>query len=248
MTTDSLFVPPYLQSLGYADLPELQELSSRAITETADKVLHNPIWSPWRGVLDYVCCVEYSRQMLKALPTGQALGSVNVVPARYYSASLVFFAQASLDNTAVWSAKRLNLSVKGSDCAFHKKTFSAALAALVPTVAAVVARHEPFISKLQSYRQEWIHRLSGGASVYSDKPPSDPTAIIQIMVPINPAINRHDQDGQAYVKAVARTRTNNSGRWLYPITEFADVFADGLKAILVEFLAATLAEPRFSSK
>ena len=246
MDEEQLFLPPYLQSRGYAALPELRELAGRAVTVTAEAIQHDVVWAPWRGILEYLCCVEHAREVLKGLPTGRAIGSVDVVPARYHSASLVFFAQATLDNIAIWSTKRLKLAVKGSDCAFHKSKFNLALGKSVPNVAASAQIHEPFIKKLESYRQEWIHRLTGGANIYSDRTPSEPDANVQIMVPINPSIGQHEHDPQAYVKAVARTRTKNGGKWLYPVEEFADEMADGLKAFLISFLAAALAEPRFS--
>ncbi len=125
--------------------------------------------------------------------------------------------------------------------------FNLALRKSVPIVAASAELHRPFITKLESYRQEWIHRLTGGANIYNDKSPSEPDANVQIMVPINPSIGQHEHDPKAYVKAVARTRTKNGGKWLYPVEEFADEMADGLKAFLVSFLAAALAEPRFSA-
>lgn len=247
MKNESLFIPAYLQSLGYAEFPEFRELSNRAITMTAEAIHYDSTWWPWHGILEYACCVEYARQMLKNLPSGRALGSVDVVPARYHSASLVFFAQAALDNIAAWSSQRLNLSVKGSDCAFHKTKFNQALTVLVPNVAATINSHAPFVAKVGSYRQEWIHRLTGGASIYSNKSPSEPDAEFQIMVPINPAISHYSHNGETYVRAVARRRTNNDGIWLYPVAEFADEFADGLKAFLVSFLSAAIAEPRFES-
>lgn len=232
---ETLFIPPYLQSLGYATLPELRELSNRAITVTADAITDDPIWSSWRGILEYVCCVEFARDALKKLPSGRSIGSLDVVPAQYHSASLVFFAQATLDNVAVWTSKRLAFSVHGSDCCFHKSKFNQALLKRVPTVAATVKKHDPFITKLENYRQEWIHRLTGGAQIFSNKPPSDTDAQVQIMVPINPSIGHRRYDPNAYVKAIARTRTNNGGRWLYPVTEFADELTESLKVFLLGY-------------
>lgn len=246
MNKCELFLPPYLQSLGYAELPEMRELSSRAVTISTEAIHTDPIWGPWREIFEYVCCVEHSRELIINLPKGRAIGSADVVPARYHSASLVFFAQATLDNIAVWSSNRIQLAVKGSDCAFHKTKFNLALAGNSPTAAASVRLHEPFIKKLESYRQEWIHRLTGGASIYSDKPPTDPGSNIQIMVPINPSIGQYEHDHQAYIKAVARTQTKNGGKWLYPVEEFANEMADGLKAFIVSFLAAALADARFT--
>ncbi len=110
MDNAQLLVPPYLQMLGYADLPEIRKLANRALTVTPDGINHDPIWISWRGLLEYVCCVEHAREMIKRLPTGHAIGSVDVIPAQYHSAALVFFAQATLDNLAVWSSQYLHLS------------------------------------------------------------------------------------------------------------------------------------------
>lgn len=248
MEKETLFIPPYLQLLGYATLPELRELSNRAVTVTTDAITEDPIWSPWRGILEYVCCVEFARDALKNLSSGRAIGSIDVVPAQYHSASLVFFAQATLDNVAVWTSKRLNFSVHGSDCCFHKLKFNQALLALVPNVAATVQGSNAFITKLENYRQEWIHRLTGGARIFSDKSPSDTDAQFQIMVPINPSIGHRKHDPNAYLKGIARTRTNNGGRWLYPVDHFADELTAGLKVFLLGYLAAVLTESRFSAK
>jgi hypothetical protein len=237
----TVFLPPYLQSLGYDAIPEMKELARRALVESDEAIWLDATWDPWRGIFEYVCCVEHARAMLKGLPNGRAIGSINVVPARYHSASLVFFAQATLDNIAVWSSQRFKLDVKGSDCAFHKSKFKLALKNKVPNVAASIVSHSPFIERLEVYRQEWIHRLTGGASIYSDKSPSEPDAQIQIMVPINPSLGHHSQE--SFAKAVARTRTKNGGRWLYPVGEFADIMADGLRDFIIAYVASTLCEP-----
>lgn len=246
MENVALFLPPYLQSIGYCNLPGIRELARRAMTVTPETIHHDSNWAAWRGILEYVSCVEYAREQIKGLPVGQAIGCVDVVPARYHSASLVFFAQATLDNLAVWSNARLNLEAKGSDCAFHKSKFNQALAARVPSVARSIQPSEPFVEKLESYRQEWIHRIVGGARVCSDKSPSDRGALIQIMVPINPSIGNYEHDQKAYLRAIARTRTKNGGRWLYPVAEFANEIADALRTFLLAFLVAALAEPLFS--
>ena len=243
----TLLLPSYLQSLGYATYPQIRELSDRAITVTDGAIWSDLIWSPWGGIFEYVACVEYARGMIKILPTGGNLGSANIVPAQYNTASLVFFAQATLDNVALWTNKRLTLGIGGSNCAFHKSTFKKALGTHCPTVAASVKQHEVFITKLEKYRQEWIHRLPGGAKMYSNKLPSEPDAKIEIMVPINPSIGQFELDSKAYIKAVARTQTKNGGKWLYPVTEFSDDLTNGLRDFLLAFLTEALADPNFSA-
>jgi|SRR5580700_647064 hypothetical protein len=241
-----IFVPPYLQNLGYAELPEMRELAVRAQTITDKVILGDPLWFRWRGILDYVCCVEYARQNIKALPSGSALGSVDQVPARYHSISLVFFAQATLDNIAVWICDRLNISLTGSDRSFHKAKLKAKLLSYAPSLAAVTIKHAAYFAKLDNYRKHWIHFLTGGAAFYSDKNPGLPNVRIGVMIPINPAVFLYT-DQAAFSKAVERTRTNNGGEWLYPIADFADEFAGGLKDFLIEFLGAMLRERKVDS-
>jgi hypothetical protein len=242
-----IFVPPYLQQLGYAELPEMRELAGRAQVITPTAILGNPPWLRWRGILDYVCCVEYARQNIKALPRGRALGSVDQVPARYHSVSLVFFAQATLDNIAVWICDQLNISLSGSDRSFHKAKLEARLLSSAPNLAAVATKHTAYFAKLDNYRKHWIHSLTGGAVMYCDKNPGLPDARTEMMVPIDPAVYLHEYDRAAFPKAVERTRKNNQGEWLYPIADFADEFADGLKSFLVEFIGAVLREPKVAS-
>ena len=247
MDSTNLLLPSYLQSLGYAEIKSIRELAARAVSASAEVVQHDTVWSQWRGILDYISCVEYARNSIKALPACRAIGSVDVVPARYHSASLVFFAQATLDNVAVWTHCHLKLNIKGGDCAFHKAKFLQSLSARTAPVAKAAEDHMAFIGKLENFRKEWIHRLAGGAQIFSDKVPSEPNARIQIMVPINPSIGQYSQGTTAYLKAIARSRTNNGGRWLYPVGEFADEMANGLKAFLVSYLEAALVEPLFQA-
>ena len=242
-----LLLPAYLHSLGYADHPSIRELARRAVSVSAEAIQHDAVWSTWRGIFEYLSCVEYARISIKALPVGRAIGSVDIVPARYHSASLVFFAQATLDNLAVWTSGRLKTEIKGSECAFHKAKFRQALSVYAPAAAKSVQDHEAFVVKLESYRQEWIHRLAGGAQLFSDKAPSEPSATIQIMVPINPSIGQHLQNPESYLRAIARTRTNNGGRWLYPVDEFAEEMGNGLKSFVLVYLEAALAEPCFQA-
>lgn len=244
----TLLLPSYLQSLDYATYPQIRELSDRAITVTDGAILVDQIWFPWRGIFEYVACVEYAREMIKKLPTGNAIGSNAIVPAQYHSASLVFFAQATLDNTALWTIKHLNLKVTGSNCAFHKTKFINELTKCCPTAAASMAQHVTFIEKLEKYRQFWIHRISGGARIFSNKSPSEPDAKIEIGVPINHSIGQFELDPKAYIDTVAQTQTENGGEWLYPVTVFSDEITNGLRDFLLAFLTEALADSNFSAK
>jgi hypothetical protein len=236
----ALFLPPYLTQLGYGSIPSIIALADRAIFEGEEQIKECKTWKPWRGIFEYMCCVEYARYELHNLPQGRAIGSKDVVPARYNSASLVFFAQATLDNIAVWLSIQFNIPVKGSDCAFHKNKFRKALTELDQNYETILNRNLPYIFELEKFRQEWIHRLSGGASIFSDASPGDPNAKIEIRVPIEPSINMHGTSGKSYLRKVENCRRRNAGRWLYSIREFADLMADGCKSLMIDLLEQSL--------
>ncbi len=235
-----LFLPPYLQYLGYGNIPCVVELGERSVVETPTHINDNPIWAPWRGIFEYIACVEYAREVLMSLPEGRAIGSQHVIPARYNSAALVFFAQASLDNIAVWMSKLFKLKAKGSNLAFHVKAFIDELQAVDPSIVHTINNHGEFICRLKDYRKEWIHRLTGGANIFSDKIPSDPTCSTEIAVPIDPKINFFGGDRLLYAKMVAKCKADNDGRWLYPIKEFANLMADGARNFSIDILSQLL--------
>src|SRR5688500_10157391 len=105
-SAEQLFVPSFLRQLGYLEDPGLIRLAAHLVREDGSQVVMHPDYRRWSGILDYLCCVEYARIAIHQLPTGRTLGSVDVVPARFYSTSLVFFAQACLDNLAVFLNER----------------------------------------------------------------------------------------------------------------------------------------------
>ncbi len=215
----TLFLPPYLTQLGYGSIPSIITLADRAIFEGDEQISVCKTWKPWRGIFEYICCVEYARYELHHLPEGRAIGTNDVVPARYNSASLVFFAQATLDNIAVWLSNQFDIPVKGSHCAFHKNKFRKALTELDLKYEAILNKNLPYISKLEAFRQEWIHRLSGGAAILSNVSPADPNPKKEICVPIEPSINMHGTGGKSFLRKVENCRKRNCGRWLYPIKE-----------------------------
>lgn len=238
--SQDLFLPPYLTELGYGSIPSIIALADRAIFLGEEQIKECQTWKPWRGIFEYMCCVEYARYELHNLPKDRAIGSKDVVPARYNSASLVFFAQATIDNMAVWLTNQFNIPVKGSNCAFHKKKFREALTQLDKNYETILIRNSSYISELEKFRQEWIHRLSGGASIFSNASPSDPNAKVEICVPIEPSINMHGTSGKSYLRKVENCRKRNGGRWLYSISEFADLIANGCKLLMIDLLEQSL--------
>lgn len=236
-----MILPPFLEAspAGYAEMPELLECARRSCAVTPTYLLSDRVWSKWRPILDYVACVEMARQSIKKVTQGLALGSEDVVPAQYHSASLVFFAQAGLDNIALWACEHLGIGITGGDCAFHKPRFIKAAIAATPELADFFRTQDAYIRKLGMYRQEWIHRMAGGAQFFADAPP--PEGIPQLMVPMDPRIHGTTADSIAEME---RFRAANGGRWLYTIDEFASIMADGLRDFIAGFLAILLKDPK----
>lgn len=229
-------LPPYLAGLGYYEIPEIAECDRRGFALVNDQMISDGVWSKWRAILEYAGCAEFAREAIRSLPTGLALGSVDLPPARYHSASLVFFAQATLDNIALWTAEQFALAVTGSDIAFHKPRFIRAAIGVAPSLAPFFSRQNDFVQRLVMYRQEWIHRMAGGAEAYSEEPPPHESTALKI--PMDPIVHHENPD---FVALVAKLQAANGGRWLYEINEFADLMADGLKDFIVSFLAIALA-------
>ena len=235
--TVELFVPPFLQARGYCSLAPLVELARRALDDRGRRV--HP-WHAWRGLLEYLSCVEQARECLLGLPTGRSVGSVDVVPARYHSIGLVFVAQALFDNLAEWLRANLQLKVRHTCTAFHKAAFASAVEARDMVLAQTLAAWRPFIESLERYRHSWIHRLAGGAHVFVDRDsPAVPNATVSINVPIDPRIDVEAPAGD-YIRMVDECKANNAGRWLLPIDEFANTYGDGARDFILQILSRSL--------
>ena len=231
-----LFLPPYLQALGYGEYPEMHDLAARAVKEWPDHIEFASAWHPWRGFLDYMACVEHARAEIHKLPSGRAIGSGSVVPAQYHSASMVFFAQATFDNLAEWLKVEFKLAnVKHGDIAFHKDRFRGAIEKKDPVLAELINENLPFIKSLERYRHQWIHRMSGGAMIFSDVPPGQSGEKISIQVPIDPTIDP-SRGGDAYLSSIEECRQANGGLWLYSVDEFADRYANGCRDFILKVL------------
>lgn len=195
-------------------------------------------WAPWRGILEYLSFVELARFRLKALPTGSGIGGQHLLSARYESLALIFFAQATLDQIAAWLTRDLKLKVPGRNRQLHKEDFRSALSnsgLRGAGIAASLDKYEQYFSELEKFRQTWIHSLAGGAAGFSDRAP-DKGGIPEIAVPIDPTIP--EVPHAKYVERVQKCREQNGGRWLYPIGEFADRFAEGTKSVTLSVLNA----------
>lgn len=169
----NVFVPAYLYTLGYQDIGCVAELGKRG-SVVGDAIRIRQKWAAWRGILEYVACVEYARRMLHEVAQSGVTTWVAALGSRYNAASLVFFGQATLDNVANWLNRRFSMDLKGSHCQLHKKGFRDALEATTNghRIVEAVQRHKKFLADLQRYRQIWIHSLVGGATPYANKSPA----------------------------------------------------------------------------
>ena len=240
LITAQLILPPHLHSLGYFAHQCVIELGRRAVVIKTDRIDFDPKWFLWRGIFEYLSCVEYAKYILKSLPTGSDVKDMHGLPAKYNSASLVFFAQATLDNMAVWMSKQFSINSKGSNLAFHSKSFIKELNLVDNDIGIIIDKHIKFINILKNYRTEWIHRITGGADVYSDRSPNDSACIAFLAVPINPKINHYEGTGSHKFKMIQECRDLNGGKWLYSIGEFADMIGNGAKEFTLDILSKTL--------
>jgi len=238
----NVFVPPYLYELGYQNFRSVIELGKRGAV-LGDSIGIRQEWAAWRGILEYVACVEYARRLLNEAVRSKITVGVVALTARYNAASLVFFGQASLDNIANWLNRRLSLKLKASHCQLHKNGFRNALlqtAINARSIAETIQRHQKFLADLQRYRQIWIHSLSGGADAFSNKSPAD-GGVGFFAVPLDPTISGFQEIGMdEYARRVQRCRDANSGEWLEPLENFAHRFAEGVKAVCLDVLTASL--------
>lgn len=235
-----MLLPPDLRTLGYNEIPIFTKLNNLSYVQTEDHIQPVYPWAGIRDILEYVTCIEYSKSRLLTLPTGRALGSVNVTPARHDSAALVFFSQATLDNLAVWLKGVFELNLMGNNVSFYKSQIKPLLNQKHAAFGLLLDEYEEFIQKLNSYRMEWLHRVAGGAQIYSDKSPSEPDANISIQVPIDPEIPSLASEPRKYLKRIQKVQAKNGGSWLIPIDEFATYIQGNTKDLLVKFLEETV--------
>jgi hypothetical protein len=234
-----LFLPPELRNLRYNEIPIIIELGDRAVVIKETHIEMISFWQEWRGILEYLCCVEFAYKELKALPKGAEIGGTDAVPARYHSAAMVFYSQAMLDNIAYWIKNKFSLRVPRMNCSFHKDEFQHALSQLDPNFESVFSEFKNFIIHLNDYRMEWVHRLSGGAFIGADKPPSETDANVRIVVPIDPKANIFNPNVN-YLELIEISKKNNRGEWLYSLDEFADLIRNNTKTLTISILGLLL--------
>jgi hypothetical protein len=216
----NFFVPSYLNELGYQNIDCVAELGKRGAV-LGDSIGIRQGWVTWRGILEYVACVEYARWLLHEVVKSRLTGGAAALAATYNAPSLVFFGQAALDNVASWLNRRLSLKLKGSHCQLHKKGFQGALLEVninSRSIFEAVQRHQKFLADLVRYRQIWIHSLPGGAIPYTDKSPAE-GGVGFFAVPLDPSISAFfpEIDMGEYVRRVQACRDANSGEFLEPL-------------------------------
>lgn len=210
-----LFIPPYLEQLGYGSIPCVIELSQKAVNEKETQIEFNPFWSDWRGILEYMCCIEFAYNSISQLPKDRQIGSIDVVPARYHSASMVFYSEAILDNISYWLKNEFNLRTIRQKCSFHRVEFQVELTSKNEKFKLIFDEHNNYLTLLNNYRNEWLHRLAGGAFLASDKSPSESNVHMQIVVPIDPETNIFNSDSKDYIRRIEECKVNNNGKWVY---------------------------------
>jgi hypothetical protein len=222
-------LPPSLV-VPYAREPAVIAYVKRAARlDPARGLLRNPTWRPWEGIFEYLACVEYAWHCLQPRDDrheGRVL---------YHARALVFFAQATLDLTAVWLQKHLSLDVKAqsANCAFHKTKFQEELVGKSEDFDRLLNEHRDFIEELTAYRMEWIHRV-----------PGRPVMTIEeneraYRVPIDPSMTIFDEGWQAKREDAVKRYGHSS----FGISDFANRFAWGTKKLVLATLMASLRHP-----
>jgi len=167
----ALFVPVELQRRGFLKRQIFLDLAARAFESVPQGVRQIQPWCRWQGLSQYLDCVAFADRSARELPGASALDLQHVTPGRFYSVSIIFFAQALIDNVAVWPCEAISLPVAGGARHFLSVPFRRELARKLPPAGAELAKHDTFLEEINKYRQVWIHTISGGAIPTSDVSP-----------------------------------------------------------------------------
>jgi hypothetical protein len=185
-----LFVPVELQKRGFLSRHIFVELADRALESTPQGVKQIQPWCRWQGLSQYLDCLAFAHRSAKEMPKGNALTLEQVTPGRFYSVGIIFFAQALVDNVAVWLCEAMPLSVSGGERHFLSNLFKRELARKQPAATEELEKHDAFLREINKYRQVWIHTISGGAIPFSDVSPFEQPDRAQktLAVPLDPVI------------------------------------------------------------
>lgn len=204
----------------------------------------HPFWVEWRGIFEYVACIEYSYESIENLPKGiELLNNFAEVQARYHIASLVFFAKATLDIISEWLNEKYSLKLRGSFISLSKKRFQNELVTAESAYLNLFEDHIDFLEELEVYRQNWIHRVVGGAMIGGDKRPGDPDftdANIGILIPMDSSLNFHSVNYKEQHIKIEELERKNSGKHLYNAEEFSDYILYGTKLLIFDIIELIL--------
>lgn len=233
------FVPVELQRRQFHLEPVLTELVRRSFKPLADSEFQQvQPWCKWRAITTYLDCLAFADRAANGLPKGAQLSLEHVTPGQFYSAGAIFFAQAMIDNIAVWLCEAHDLQVSGGERNFLKKKFTWQLIGKHAQAEDLMATHSDFLEEVNRYRQVWIHTLAGGVIPIADGDPfSNPLVAKFLGVPIDPAINI---DETSYARRIEQCATRNQGRYLYPLGEFTKRVFDGGKRFYLDWLRFSL--------
>ena len=233
------FIPVELQRRRFQAMPVFTALARRAFKRTATNALQmvQP-WYRWSGISSYLDCVAYADRAAHEIPTGSALNLDHATPGRFYSAGIVFFAQAMVDNIAEWLSDALHLPVEGSERNFLKKRFRRELPKRLPGAETVLVAYEDFVKDLDSRRQAWIHNLAGGAFPVADESPFEHpgTDRRRLAVMIDPAITVGSENYQNRVEQCIRKH----GHYWYHLPDFTAGIFTGSSKFYLDWLRAAL--------
>jgi hypothetical protein len=197
-------------------------------------------WKPWEGIFQYLACVEYSRNILHAIPRSRG----KEIEARYHSTGLIFFAQATLDLIAVWLKQQLDLSASGAECAFHRRKFIDQLKRRAEVFRDPVESRRDFFGELNQYRVHWIHRLSGGTILNERRSVNSSDRIVDFVVPMDPETDFFMAESE-FLRRIEPENPRGE-RPLYTLADFADRFGGGASEFTLEALGSAMRCPDIS--
>ncbi|MFK3770774.1 hypothetical protein [Pseudomonas putida] len=227
-----MILPVLLRKIGYMEIPVFRLLDDISHRLQDDALYSQKPWCELRDLFEYVACVEHARQNILGLPTRSSqLGSEHETSARYDSAASVLFAQAALDNLAVWLNNYYDLGLKNNNISFYKRKMPEFLAKVDRAYIELFDRHEGYVQDLNNYRMAWLHKVSGGARFVAEDPSN-----AEIKVPMAPINFSLTSDPLSYLNEIEKIKSENSGEWLMPASEFVDWVKNGMLYLINDVL------------
>lgn len=231
-----LLVPPYLQKLGYLENPSLIKLAKKCFREED----FHPYWVEWRAMLEYICCLELAYSNVQNLPNGQLLMTEDYnTEGRYHTASIVFFSKAILDNLAMFLDDKYKMNIKNGGKALNKPIFKKKILEKNKGIHEVLLLNSLFLDELTEYRNNWIHRLVGGAVVGGSSKFRENGTFedAELLIPMDPTFNMSSFDNN---KVIEKMKKKNEGKYLVTAKEFTNEILDNTKKVFFEVMDNSL--------